>query len=158
MVSLAGLFPSEVICRVDDRRCAHPIRAATGAAITLGTCLTLIPYSQDPDNVKREIETITGEISGYRPRNDELANVIVYSASAERLRFENADCASVFLGPCAALRLRNGRGACGSRVRRSLSSMVLIDADLAQGSGKNITENITEIECSSELNPMNFGC
>jgi len=32
----------------------------------------------------------------------------------------------------------------GSKVRRSLSCIFLIDADLAQGAGKNITENITQ--------------
>jgi len=36
----------------------------------------LIPCSQDWNNVEREIETIEGEISGCRPRDDELANVI----------------------------------------------------------------------------------
>ena len=35
--------------------------------------------------------------------------------------------------------------------------MFLIDADLAQGSGKNITQNITEIGSSNEPNPLNIG-
>jgi hypothetical protein len=33
---------------------------------------------------------------------------------------------------------------CGSKVRRSLLYIFLIDTDLAQVSGKNITENITQ--------------
>jgi hypothetical protein len=38
----------------------------------------------------------------------------------------------------------NMRTSCGSRAHRSLSCIVLIDADLAQSAGKNITENITD--------------
>ena len=45
----------------------------------------------------------------------------------------------------------------GSKVRRSLSCIFLIDADLAQGAEKNITENITEVGRSNEPNPLNIG-
>jgi len=93
------------------------------------TCPALIPHSHDPDNVEREIEATEGEISGCRPRDDELANVIVYSSSAEQPWFENADCALMLLGRCAALRFRNVRATCGSRVRRSLFCIFLIDGD-----------------------------
>jgi hypothetical protein len=34
------------------------IRAAIGAAFTLGTCPTPIPYSRDSDNIEREIESM----------------------------------------------------------------------------------------------------
>ena len=53
-----------------------------------------MPCSQDSDDVERGIETIEGEISGCSLRDDEFANVIVYSPSDERMCFENADCAS----------------------------------------------------------------
>ena len=70
------------------------IRAAIGAAFTLGTCPTPIRYSRDSDNIEREIETIERELSGCRGRDDEFTNVIVYSSSAEWRCFENADCCS----------------------------------------------------------------
>jgi len=35
--------------------------------------------------------------------------------------------------------------------------MLLIDADSAQGAGKNITENITGASRSNEPNPLNIG-
>src|SRR5467141_868757 len=73
----------------------------------------LIPYSQDSHNI-------------------EFTNLIVYSSSAERLCFENANCASNVLGLCAALRLGNLRATCGSLVRRSCFVFFLIDRDLAQ--------------------------
>jgi hypothetical protein len=44
-----------------------------------------------------------------------------------------------------------------SRVRRSLPCLFLIDADSAQGPGKNITPNITGADRSNEPNPLNIG-
>ena len=46
---------------------------------------------------------------------------------------------------CTALQLRKVHATYGSLGRRSLSSMFLIDAGLACGAGKNITENITQV-------------
>jgi hypothetical protein len=74
-----GLFSSEVICRVDGRHCAPPIRAATRAAITLGNLPSAAPVLTRSDNVEREIETTESDISGCHPRDDKFANVIVYS-------------------------------------------------------------------------------
>jgi len=56
-----------------------------------------------------------------------------------------------------ALRLGRVIATYGSRVRRSLPCMLLIDADSAQGAGKNITENITGASRSNEPNPLNIG-
>jgi hypothetical protein len=74
-----GLFSSEVICHVDGRHCAPPIRAATRAAITLGNLPSAAPVLTRSDNVEREIETTESDISGCHPRDDKFANVIVYS-------------------------------------------------------------------------------
>ena len=46
---------------------------------------------------------------------------------------------------------------CGSRVRRSLSSILLIDADFARGSGEDIPGNIAEVGRPNEPNPLNIG-
>ena len=52
---------------------------------------------------------------------------------------------------------RTLRAPCGSRVRRSLICIFLIDVELAQGDGKNITGNITEVGRSRSANPLNIG-
>ena len=52
---------------------------------------------------------------------------------------------------------RTLRAPCGARVRRSLFSIFLIDADFAQGSGTDITGNITEVGRSNEPNPLIIG-
>ena len=52
---------------------------------------------------------------------------------------------------------RTLRAPCGSRVRRSLICIFLIDVELAQGDGKNITGNITEVRRSRSANPLNIG-
>jgi len=49
---------------------------------------------------------------------------------------------------CTALQLRKVHATYESLVRRSVSSMFLIDADLVQGAGKNIAGNITQIRRS----------
>jgi hypothetical protein len=49
---------------------------------------------------------------------------------------------------------RTLRAPCGSRVRRSLICIFLIDVELAQGDGKNITGNITEVGRSRSANPF----
>jgi hypothetical protein len=46
---------------------------------------------------------------------------------------------------------------CGSRVRRSLFDIFLIDEESSTYARINITENITEIESSNEANLLNFG-
>ena len=58
------------------------------------TRLALMPYSQYSNNVECGIQTIESEISGCPARDDEFANMIVYSSPDERMYFENADCAS----------------------------------------------------------------
>ena len=58
------------------------------------TCLALVPYTQDSYDVECGIETIEGKISGCSLRNDEFANVTVYSPSDEWMCFENGDSAS----------------------------------------------------------------
>jgi hypothetical protein len=63
----------------------------------------------------------------------------------------------MFPSACAALQLRKVRTTFGSRVRRSLLSMPLIDAEEAHHAGRNISENITELERSNEPNPLNIG-
>jgi len=62
-------------------------------------------YSQDSADVECGIETIEGEIARCPSRDDELANVIVYSPADEWMCFENADCA-----PDALKRLRRSLG------------------------------------------------
>jgi len=77
------IFSSEVRCRVDHRLCTRHIRAATGAAITLGICLALIRYSLDSVNVQTRDRNDRGEVSGCLPGYNEFANVIAYSSSAK---------------------------------------------------------------------------
>jgi hypothetical protein len=75
----------------------------------------------------------------------------------EWLCFENVDCASDVPKRVRHASARNGRTTGGSGVRRSLLHICLIDADLARGAGKNITENITEPERANTANPLNIG-
>src|SRR6185436_7297726 len=66
--------------------------------------LALMPHSQNSNHIVCGIEPIEGEISGCFPRDDELANVIVYSSPDERMRFENADCAfDALQNPCGSV-------------------------------------------------------
>ena len=46
---------------------------------------------------------------------------------------------------------------CGSKVRRSLLYVFLIDEESSTDAGKNITQNITELSCSSGANCLNIG-
>ena len=69
------------------------------------SCLALMPYAQDSDDVVRRIEKIEGDISGGSARDDEFTNVVVRSSSDERMCFENVDCAADTLQ-----RLRRGFG------------------------------------------------
>ena len=46
---------------------------------------------------------------------------------------------------------------CGSKVRRSLLYIFLIDEESSTDAGKNITQNITELSCSSGANCLNIG-
>ena len=46
---------------------------------------------------------------------------------------------------------------CGSKVRRSLLYIFLIDEESSTDAGKNITQNITELSCSSGANCLNNG-
>jgi hypothetical protein len=57
------------------------IRAAIGAAFTLGTCPTPIPYSRDSNNVERDRIDV-GEISRCHSQDDEFANLNVYSGAS----------------------------------------------------------------------------
>ena len=76
-----------------------------------------------------------------------------------------ATSAEIPLGNCSSpihtrpsqLRLGNMRTTCGSRVRRSLFDIFLIDEESSTYSGINITENITQAERSNEPNPLNIG-
>jgi hypothetical protein len=81
-----------------------------------------------------------------RPEYDEFPNVIIYSSSDEWLCFRMLMALLMFPSACAVLQLRKVRATFGSQVRRSLVCIFLIDADFAQGSEKNITENITEVD------------
>src|SRR5438132_5880108 len=70
-----------------------PLRAKQVPRLLSVTCLALMSYSQDSDNVECGIETIESEISSCLPRDHEFANLIVYSSSDVRMCFENVDCA-----------------------------------------------------------------
>ena len=57
----------------------------------------------------------------------------------------------------SVLRCRKTRVTCGSKVRRSLFDIFLIDEGSFTYAGINITENITQVERSNEPNPLNIG-
>ena len=85
------------------RWCYQTVTAQSGRV----TCLALMSYPQNPDDLKRGIKTIKCKIPGCSPRDNEFVNVIVDSSSNERMGFENADCTSDAL---KRLRRSLGRG------------------------------------------------
>ena len=89
----------------------------------------------------REIQRARKAVSRRR-RNDEIL------ALARRSRILTFTCA------CTPLQFRRVRATCGSRVRRSLLYIFLIDEESSTDAGKNITGNITQKGPPNLANPL----